>query len=369
MVLVTIVVLASVLAANAQLGCQDLTATVSGRFREANSNQFYTTTLDLVSEYLQPTGAWELVTDEEYEFEVTLDDNQGDHVGRVTILDPEGEIIDEATADPPASTLTASGSFTAGQLYALRYVLEAKLVCKPGDEPSVEVVWKWVADPPPDPPPAEPPTKLEVAILDMTEGAPGIPIPSFVVEIWPEGHQELNRWKTTNMQGVAVFSGIDPGEWVVHVVGIGATGACHYEFDSMLVLHETNVETLSFWRHGEINGKVWFKDDQGQVVGGNPAGVTISLVRGGVLVDMVGYVVNPTANPEGSYPYQVYRQEASLVADNYVVRGSYEGTTVDEDVTYPNHCSTALPAPFFTHLTPGAHQAVAGPDLVFIVDE
>jgi hypothetical protein len=360
---IAVVLPTSVLVAEGQLGGQEVTATICGLFRDADTGQYHNTTLDLVAELEQPTGAWELVADEEYEVEVTLDDNQGEHVGRVTILDPEGEVIDEANADPPAATLTASGSFAAGRVYTLGYVPEVKVIWKPGDELSVEVGWKWVADPPP----AEPPTKLEVGILDMTEGAPGIPIPSFVVEIWPEGHQELNRWKTTNMQGVAVFSGIDPGKWVVHVVGTGATGACDYEFSSVVVKHATKLESARIWQHRPIAGKLWFKDDAGQVVGGYPGEVTLELLQGGEPVEAVTPMVNTTANPDGSYPYSVPSE--FLIAGDYVLRASLGQSTDNKNVTYPNHCANALPQAHFTHRAPGAHVQVEGPELVIIVDD
>lgn len=153
-VCIAAVLCASILSAEAQLGCQDLTGTISGLFREANSSQFYNTTLDLVAEAYQPTGAWELVADEEYDFEVTLDDNEGDHVGEVTIRDPEGEIIDRATADPPVSTLTASGTFTAGQVHPLAWKWKFQVVYDTAGKPVVTIGGDWEPAPPPDPRPS-----------------------------------------------------------------------------------------------------------------------------------------------------------------------------------------------------------------------
>lgn len=362
MMCIAAVLLAGAMVAQAQLGGQEVTATISGLFRDANTSQYHNTTLDLVAELEQPSGAWELVADEEYEVEATLDDNEGDRVVEVIALDPDGEIVDHAAADPPVSTLTASGTFTAGQVYALGLSIEAEGSIAANGDATGKIIVRYTWGDPPEPPEAG----LVVEVLDMTQGGAGTPTYA-VVEIWPPGEPQSMQWTSTDGQGKATFTDLAAGDWIVHVCGIGTTGACDYEFDRVVVRHKTVLESARVWMHREINGKVWFKDDQGQVVGGNPTGVTISLLRGGVPVDMVGYVVNPTANPDGSYSYQVYSE--ALVADDYVVRGAYGEATADEDVVYPNACGQALPQEHFTHRKPGAHQAVAGPDLVFIVDE
>ncbi|MGD9494741.1 MAG: hypothetical protein AB7Y46_00395 [Armatimonadota bacterium] len=85
-----VVLLASVLVADAQLAGQDVTATISGLFRDADTNQYHNRTLDLVEEVTEPTGDWELVAYEDYDVEASLDDSEGDRIAEVTIRDPEG---------------------------------------------------------------------------------------------------------------------------------------------------------------------------------------------------------------------------------------------------------------------------------------
>lgn len=201
----------------------------------------------------------------------------------------------------------------------------------------------------------------------MTLGAPGTPAGAVVVEIWPTGHQELSQWTETNQQGVAVFSGIDPGEWILHIVAFGPSGACEYEFDSLVVLHETTARTARIWQHHPIAGVLWFKNAEGQVIAGDPWNVSLVLLEGGEPVGAVTPMVNTTANPDGSYPYSVPSE--FLLAGDYALRASLGEATVNENVSYPNGCGAALGAPFYTHRAPGAHAQVEGPDLVLVIDE
>ena len=305
-----------------------------------------------------------MVADEEYDFEVTLDDTEGDRVAAVTIVDPEDEIVDEATADPPASTLTASGTFTAGQVYTLAWNIDVHVDMDADGNVTVgiKVGCTWEDPPPP------PPTQLVVSVLDMTQGGAGTPAYA-IVEIWPPDEPTNKDWTTTDGEGKATFTGIDPGEWVVRVIGSGPEGACDYEFDSVVVIHTTNVEHAHVWTHWPIGGKVWFKNELGEVIPGNPYGVTLVLLEDGEAVETAIEVVGTTQNQDGSYTYSVSPVAGSLPVGDFVLRATYQGTTYNHNVTYPNDCAQVLPQDHFTHVGPGAHSQVDGGDFTFIIEE
>ncbi len=362
---IAVVLSTSVLVAEGQLGGQEVTATICGLFRDADTGQCHHTTLDLVAELEQPTGAWELVADEEYEVEVTLADSEGSRVTEVTALDPEGEIVDQVTADPPASTLTASGTFMVAQSWKLDISFEAtgRIGSDGTATAEVKLTIKTIE---PGEQPAPPETKLVIEALDMSQGGAGAPTYA-IVEIWPPDDPQSMQWTSTDGQGKATFTGISRGQWIVHIIGIGLGGACDYEFSSVVVIHATKLESARIWQHRPIAGKLWFKDDAGQVVGGYPGEVTLELLQGGEPVEAVTPMVNTTANPDGSYPYSVPSQ--FLIAGDYVLRASLGQSTDNKNVTYPNHCAHALPQAHFTHRAPGAHAQVEGPELVIIVDD
>jgi len=349
----------------------ELTATVSGLFRDADTGQFHSTTLDIRAEAQEPTGAWEFVADEEYDVVVTLQDTEAQRVRKVTIRDPEGEIVDQATADPPVSALTASGSFRAVRTCPVDW--ESGLTGKWDgvNGLSVELFIKatWEPPPPPSSPPPPDPTVLIVGVRDMTQGPPGVVPGSAIVEIWPVGEPQNKDWTTIDWDGNAAFYSMDPGEYTVRVIGMGPDGACDYEFDSVVVIHTTTVEYARVWIHWPIGGKVWFKDELGQVIPGNPYGVTLVLLEDGEPVENADAMVGTTQNQDGSYTYSVQPVAGSLPVGDFVLRATYQGTTLNNNVTYPNDCAQVLPQDYFTHVGPGAHSQVDGGDFTFIIEE
>jgi len=201
----------------------------------------------------------------------------------------------------------------------------------------------------------------------MTGGGEGAVPESAMAEIWPVGEPESNQFQMIDFEGTATFSDLAPGEWVVRVVGLGPSGYCDYELGKVVVINETNVVDARVWSHWPIGGKVWFKNEFGQVIAGNPYGVTLVLLKDGEPVEAVTPTVGTTQNQDGSYTYSVPSE--FLLSDDYVLRATFGETTYNEDVTYPNDCAVRAPEPPFTHHAPGAHSQVEGPDFTFTIAE
>ncbi|MGI5816469.1 MAG: hypothetical protein ACOX9R_00055 [Armatimonadota bacterium] len=362
---VKLTVLVGAVAAEAQYGAIDPSATLSGLFLDGDTQQVHNTTLDLIAELENPTGTWELIEDEEYEFEVTIEDTEGSRVSSITLRDPTGQLVDQATADPPASTLGASGEFEV-QL-AMRLDFEFTTEIRIDAEGNVTFVFGVKAKEAEDPPPLEP-TKLVVAVRDFTLGGAGTPAIGSIVEIWPAADPTSKLMTGVSFQGEATFQGIAPGEWIVRVIGVGPSGACEYEFNSVAVIRETTVKDAPVWQHQPITGRVWFKNELEEVVPGHPGAVTMTLLQNGQPVGAVTPSVGTSQNPnDGSYTYVVPSE--SLIAGDYVLRASFDQTTLNEDVSYPNHCNTYLPQVVYTHRAPGAHRPVEGPGFVFTIED
>ena len=350
----------------AQYGAIDPSATLSGLFLDADTQQLHNTTLDLIAELTSPTGAWELVQGEEYEFQVTIEDTEGARVSSITLRDPTEQLVDQATADPPASMLAAGGVFEAET--AMRVASAGNIGFGYTKGPNGEETWSVTGEYSWEPEPLRRPTQLIVSVRDMTAGGEGSVPQGGIVGIWRPEDPASILWEGLDWEGKATFEGIARGEWIVRVVGVGPGGACDYEFESVAVIRKTVIEHERVWQHQPITGKVWFKNELEEVVAGDPWAVALVLLQNGQPVSGVAPSVRTSQDPnDGSYTYTVPSE--FLIAGDYVLRASFDQTTLNEDVSYPDHCSTYLPQVVYTHRAPGAHQQVEGPGFVFTIED
>ncbi|MGD9494740.1 MAG: hypothetical protein AB7Y46_00390 [Armatimonadota bacterium] len=269
--------------------------------------------------------------------------------------------MDQATADPPASTLTASGIFTAGQMYALAWKPKVTIVID--EEGNVEVRLEVVIEPD-----EAAPASMLIGVRDMSQGSPGVPALA-QVKAWHVDHPTNAKTGYTNFEGKVTFTNISPsGSWVVRVSG---AQTCEYEFRLEVQPHQVSeFDQFRICQHWPIGGKVWFKNELGQVIAGDPYSVTLVLVENGDPVDNADETVTPTQNPDGSYTYSVQPYAGSLPVGDFDLRAYYPGEDMQtHPVTYLNDCYTQMPWADYSHKSPGAHSQVEGPSFTFTIEQ
>jgi hypothetical protein len=328
----------------AQLPHHEVSATIAGVFEDAGTSQQEYLELDLLDEDNWPEGDWQLVEDETYDVSATMSDEEYSRIAYVAIYDPSSQLVDDASADPPTTTLTAEGEFTATATMAwkpkFRFVHKA------------DCTWEWEIgiEPPPEPP--VPVRTIKVQVLD---GGTANPLQGAMVSAWPEGHPEQTETHEVDNQGWAEFTDVAQGQWMLKAT---FQEHCNLQKGPYVIRKRGSLkETFRLFGHAGIRGKLTINGP------GDPNDVEITLRQGGNAVQ--SGTVDPQQNPDGTYNYEV---PMPPIAGQYTVRARHtpSETTDEEPVTVPDQCTPAHPdvdGGNITVLVTGAHTLVTGPDL------
>jgi len=124
---------------------------------------------------------------------------------------------------------------------------------------------------------------------------------------------------------------------------------------------------VSVFPHAGLRGKVWFKNQNGQVVPGNPAGVSIKATR--EAVTYYAMVDQQQTQPDGYYGYGI---GPGPRAGEYTVEGTYNGAQQQiHTATICDECTAAQAnarAGGTLSESPGKHtQPMPGPDFTFTI--
>jgi len=342
----------------AQLDHHEFMATLSGVLLNADTGQQQNVTLDLLAEAENPTGNWYFVAGETYSATASMTDASYSRVSRVALYDPDGALINEATADPPTTHLTTTGSFlrAATKKVTVEFQAEHKERC----EYIIRVIFKEVPPPPPQG------ATLNMVVADGSQS--NKPLQGAVVAIWPDGHPDQRQQILTNAEGLATFAGVTPGQYMAEVSGPGQRCVIRrgpYQLRERFTCYGVALS----WPHCGINGKVWFHNQQGQTVPGQPDRVQVELLQGGQ--SKGNLLVGTQQQPDGSYPYSG-PPGGPPPAGQYTVKATFTpgmGPPQEQQhpVTVPDECGPAHPNVDggMTVVNPGAHTAVQGPEFTF----
>jgi hypothetical protein len=332
-------------ARQAQLPHQEVCATIAGVFEDARTAQQEYLELDLLDEDNWPEGDWQLVEDETYTVSATMSDEEYSRVGYVAIYDPEDQLVDEAAADPPTTTLGAEGDFVATATMAFDWSLE------PTHNPDCTWSLKLVIKPRPEPP--IPVRTIKVQVLEGGTGGP--PQQGASVSIWPQGHPENTETHEVDNQGWAEFTDVAQGQWMIRA---WSPEHCHLQKGPELVRKRGSLkEAFRVYLHFGIRGKLFITGQAG------PGDIEMTLLQGDTVID-TGTVAQQQ-NEDGSCYYYF---SCPQPAGGYTTRAYYPGNqATDEDpVTVPDECTAAhsdVDGGGLTVLLPGAHSLVTGPVL------
>lgn len=345
----------------AQLDHHEVTFTLSGVLLNADTGQQQNVTLDLLAEAENPTGNWYLVAGETYSATASMTDASYSRVSRVALYDPNGALINEATASPPIASLTAIGPFTVIQAMKLDWSIKV--------EHTKDCEWKITGEvkPGPNPPPQPKGGAINVVVADGTNPAV-LRVQGATVAVWLDGHPDERQEKLTDTQGLASFPNMASGRYIAEVSG--PAHHCVIRRGPYWLRRRAQLnEVVLSWQHCGINGKVWFHNQQGQTVPGPADKVQVELLQGGQPKGSL--LMGTQQQPDGSYPYSG-PPGGPPAAGQYTVKATFTpgmGPPQEQQqpVIVPDECSPAHPNNDggMTVVNPGAHTAAQGPEFTF----
>lgn len=306
---------------NAQPEGVTVTATITGLFYDALTGQQQYLTLDLEEPTNNPPGDWHTIAGETYRWHFSLTDTES-RLAELTLLDEQGNVLVQKTADPPTNKLEATDE------------RPVSYSCCPvkGAEWQVEITLF--------------PPRIRVRIQ---KGHEVVPVQSgrfIAVTIDSSG----NRLPYTDVivEGGGEIRGSatdENGEWWTYLTpgvnyiakaggsGLGSPSLCwRGPFEFKLKEKEDYQITFMLWRHYPIFGKISFSGGPG-----DPNLVTVKATKG--KLTLTG-IVNPTPGPDGYYHFVIPGGGGAPEAGTWTVIVEYPGA---QSITPPSR-SVVVPA-------------------------
>lgn len=300
-----------------------VTATITGLFYDALTGQQQYLTLDLEDPANNPPGDWHTIAGETYKWYFSVTDTES-RLAELTLLDEQGNVLAQKTADPPTNKLEAADERPVA--YSCRPVKGA------GWEVDIRLF----------------PPKIHIRIRKGHEEVPVQSGKFIAITIDSSGNRL--PYTTVIVEGGGEIRGSatdENGEWWTYLTpgvnysayaggsGLGAPSLCwRGPFKFKLKEREDYRIIFMLWRHYPIFGRISFTGGPG-----DPSLVTVKAVKGDKTLTGI---VSPTPDPNGYYEFVIPGGGGAPEAGTWTVIVEYPGaesiTPSSKSVTVPADC-------------------------------
>jgi len=325
-------------AAGQYMADQTFTCMVSGLFHDVLTGQQQYLTLDLVDEENNPPGDWHCIAGETYSVHASWTSPRAE-LAELTLKGPDGSVLATTSSDPPSKSLTVSGQFQPTQNCTINVTIGAQFDIKQPVTGKITGGIQICLNPPTQ-------GMIKVIVQDANTGNPVNPPYKVTITKKPSGS---TRFALTDSSGIAVFSDLDPGDYIVTLEGINNLPACKWTSEWQLKKRGSLEIRAAMAYHRPIEGRIKFVGGSG-----SPNNVTVKAVKGSI----VKYgQVSETPDPNGYYHFQIpVPGEGGIPEDGvWTVIVEYPNgivTPSSKSITVPRHCHNVvgMQPPYGSHL-------------------